>query len=210
MSIPLSRVRTGAPQLRGFGRPAVTLILALSTLAIVVTGAIFTDTDTRGSNTLSTGTVDISTGATTAIVSFSNMAPGDTTGPQTVTVTNNGSLELRYAITSTATNADAKNLAGELDLTVWAESSEVGGTVGTCETATAPLYNALALGTTTGTNVVGDPTQGAQTGDRTLSAAASEKLCFKVDLPSTTGNAFQGASTTATFDFKAEQTANNA
>ncbi len=195
---------------RRLWQSGVSFALAVATLTIAVTGAIFTDTDSRGGNTLSTGTVDISTGATTAIVSFSNMAPGDTTGPKTLTVSNNGTLQLRYAITSTATNADGKNLAGELDLTVWAESAEVGGTVGTCETPTSPLYNALALGTTTGTNIVGDPTQGAHTGDRTLNASASEKLCFKVDLPLLTSNLFQGASTTATFDFKAEQMANNA
>lgn len=191
-------------------RPAITLVLAVSTLAIAVTGAIFTDTDTRGSNTLSTGTVDISSGATTAIVSLANMAPGDSTGPQAVTVSNAGSLELRYALTSAATDIDGKGLAGQLDLSVWLESAESAGTAGTCETPTSPLYNAGVLGTTGGSNIVGDPTQGGQAGDRTLAAAASELLCFQVDLPSTTGNAFQDATTTATFNFEAEQTANNA
>ena len=199
-----------APSGRRLWQSGITFAVATATLAIAVTGAIFTDTDSRGSNTFSTGTVDISSGATTAIVSFSNMAPGDTTGPQTVTVSNDGSLQLRYAVTSTATDTDAKGLAGELDLTVWAESSEVGGTAGTCETPTSPLYDALALGTTTGTNVVGDPAQGADTGDRTLDAGISETLCFQVDLSSTTGNSFQDATTTATIDFVGEQTTNNA
>jgi hypothetical protein len=56
---------------------------------------------------------------------------------------------------------------------------------------------------------VGDASQGSQAGDRSLDAATSEILCFRVSLPSSTGNAFQGATTTATFTFSAEQTANN-
>ena len=196
--------------IRGVWRPAASFALAISTLAVVVTGAIFTDTDTRGSNTLSTGTVDISSGATSAIVSLSNMAPGDSTGAQGVTVSNDGSLELRYTLTSTTTDTDGKALAGQLDLSVWLESDEAGGTPGTCETPTAALYDAGVLGTTGGSNIVGDPTQGGQAGDRTLAAAASELLCFQVDLPVDTGNAFQDATTTATFAFLAEQTANNA
>jgi hypothetical protein len=46
-------------------------------------------------------------------------------------------------------------------------------------------------------------------GDRTLAAAAVETLCFRVSLPGATGNAFQGAATTATLTFDSEQTKNN-
>ena len=59
------------------------------------------------------------------------------------------------------------------------------------------------------TAALGDPTVGAQAGDRTLAGLASEILCFQAALPAATGNAFQGATTTATFTFSAEQTANN-
>ena len=55
----------------------------------------------------------------------------------------------------------------------------------------------------------GNPAAGAQAGDRTLAAAANETLCFRVTLPSGTGNAYQSATTTTTFTFDAEQTANN-
>jgi hypothetical protein len=58
-------------------------------------------------------------------------------------------------------------------------------------------------------NVIGDPTTGSQAGDRTLAASANEVLCFSVILPLGTGNTSQGVTTTATFDFVAEQTANN-
>ena len=71
------------------------------------------------------------------------------------------------------------------------------------------VYATGDLGSTTGVNVIGNPAQGAQTGDRTLNAGASETLCFNVSLPLSTGNAYQALSTTATFAFDAEQTANN-
>ena len=57
--------------------------------------------------------------------------------------------------------------------------------------------------------LVGDSTSGADTGDRVLAASASETLCFRAELPLSTGNSFQGATTTATFNFVSEQTANN-
>ena len=57
--------------------------------------------------------------------------------------------------------------------------------------------------------VFGNPTQGAQAGDRALGAASNEQLCFVAALPLSTGNAFQAATTTVSFTFDAEQTKNN-
>ena len=58
--------------------------------------------------------------------------------------------------------------------------------------------------------LTGNPAQGAQGGDRDLSAAAFDDLCIVADLDLiTTGNAFQNASTVVTFHFDAEQTKNN-
>ncbi|MCP5025756.1 MAG: hypothetical protein GY929_05675, partial [Actinomycetia bacterium] len=70
------------------------------------------------------------------------------------------------------------------------------------------LYSGV-LGTLATTTVFGDVTQGSQAGDRVLAAAANEALCFNVSLPLGAANSAQGLSTTATFDFVAEQTANN-
>ena len=42
-----------------------------------------------------------------------------------------------------------------------------------------------------------------------LASGANETLCFRVTLPSGTGNPYQAATTTTTFTFDAEQTANN-
>lgn len=187
------------------------LALAGATIGVAATGAVFTDTASVGANTFSTGTVDISTGNTSPIVSYyttPKMVPGDSAAG-TVTVTNAGNVEMRYAITSTTTE---NPLAAQLDLVIWAEAAEGEDANVTCD-PTPPattLYGAGDLGSTTGTNVVGNPAQGSQTGDRTLAASASEQLCFKVSLPLATGNDYQNLQTTATFAFAAEQTKNNA
>ncbi len=189
-----------------FRKLLVLLIIVGITAGFAGVGsALFTSTASIDSNTFTTGTVVISTNPTTAAVTYSNMAPGDqTTAP--ITVTNGGTLQLRYAVSSTATNADSKGLMSQLVLTIKSG-------VTTCTNAGfsgsgTQLYSA-ALGSVSGINVIGDPATGAQTGDRTLAASASEVLCFNVALPSGTGNAYQNATTTATFTFAAEQTANN-
>jgi len=169
----------------------------------VASNAIFTDSQDVDANTFSTGTVDISTDPTTALVTFSNMAPGDkVTNP--ITVTNAGSLELRYAVTSTTTE---DTLAAQLDLTI--KTGVTTCTNAGFDTDGTVIYGPGDLGSAAGIDVIGDPTPGEDTGDRTLAASADEDLCFHVELPTSTGNTYQGLTTTATFTFAAEQTANN-
>lgn len=184
---------------------AITAIVLLALGAAGIKGvlAVFTDSQAVGANTFATGSVDISTAPTTALVTYAAMAPGDqVTSP--ITVSNDGSLDLRYAITSSTTE---DTLAGQLDLTVKSG-------VTTCTNAGfgadgTVVYGAASLGSTTGINVVGNPAQGAQAGDRALTAGANEPLCFNVSLPLSSGDAYQGLTTTATFTFQAEQTKNN-
>jgi hypothetical protein len=131
----------------------------------------------------------------------SAVAPGDrVTAP--IRLSNDGTMPYRYSVTSTATNADSKALAGQLDLTIKAG-------VTTCSdrgfaTDGTVLYGPAKLGSVAGVDVIGDPTQGFQMGDRTLDATETEALCMQVVLPPRTRNAFQGASTTATATFYAE------
>jgi hypothetical protein len=181
----------------------ILLIVAITTTVISTTGALFTDTQSVGANTFSTGTIDISTSPASALVTFSDMAPGDkVTNP--ITVTNGGSLQLRYAIQSTTTE---DSLAGQLDMTI--KTGVTTCTNAGFDTDGTVAYGPDDLGSTTGVDAVGDATQGADTGDRTLDASAEEVLCFQVSLPLSTGNSYQGLNTTATFDFISEQTANN-
>ena len=178
----------------------------LSTGGLAGTAALFTDTQAVGANTFTTGTLDLTAAPATAIVTFSGMAPGSKT-VGAVTVTNGGSLQMRYAISSVTTE---NTLAGLIDLTIWDEAAE-SVVDGSCD-ANAPasvLYGPADLGTTSGINLVGDPATGAQAGDRVLNNSANEVLCFKAELPLATSNAAQGLTSTATLNFQAEQTANN-
>ncbi len=176
---------------------------SITTAVVGVTGAIFTDTQAVGANTFTAGTIDISAAPASAVVSFSDMAPGDES-VGAATVTNNGSLEMRYSVTS---NTTEDTLAAQLDMTIKVA-------VSTCTTAGfdvdgVVLYGPSDLGSVAGLNVIGDPAPGAQAGDRVLQGSDFEALCIRVSLPIGTGNAFQGLTTTATLNFSAEQTANN-
>jgi hypothetical protein len=133
------------------------------------------------------------------------MMPGDSVTDDVV-VENDGTAQLRYAMTTSSTNADGLGLRTVLTLTVREIDATLPATP--CDNFDGTLVlAATVLGATTAG--FGDPTAGADTGDRTLDAASNETLCFRVTLPSGTGNGFQGASTTTTFTFDAEQTASN-
>jgi hypothetical protein len=178
------------------------LLLSATGASWSLSGAIYTDTEAVGNNTFTVGTLDISASPATALFTATAMAPGDSaTAP--LTVSNDGSLDLRYAIES---DTDEDVLAAQLDLTIKSG-------VTTCDNTDwdadgTVLYNGI-LGSTSVETLVGDKTQGADTGDRTLAATANEELCFHVELPLTAPDASQGVTTTATFTFYAEQTVNN-
>jgi spore coat-associated protein N len=205
-------IQTASPSLADEAPPEntgrkVVGIAAIVVLLLAMLGAtslaLFTDQETIPNNTFQTGTVDLTVSPSTALVTTTPiMAPGDTfTAP--LTVTNSGTLGLRYAMASVTTE---NVLAGELVMTI-----KTGVT--TCDDASwaadgTSIYTGV-LGTMGGTDVLGDNATGAQAGDRTLAAAANEVLCFNVTLPINATNASQGVTSTATFTFDAEQTANN-
>lgn len=188
---------------------AVTLT-AVVALATVGTFALFTEQEVAGANTFSTGTVNIAAAPVSALVTFSGMLPGDTvTNPQVIS--NDGSAELRYSVSSTATDDDARGLKDQLVLTI--RTIDVTTPASPCDDFDGTQLYTGDLDSTDGllignpaTGQDGDPTTG---GDRTLAAAASETLCFQVILPTSTDNSFQDAATAATFTYDAEQTVNN-
>lgn len=190
-------------------RKVCSILLAgglIAALPWALTQAVFSDSASIGSNSFTTGTVDISTSPASAVVTYSAMAPGDST-TQSVTVTNGGTLSQRYAIAASATNSDSKGLKDALTLTI--KTVDVTTPSSPCDNFDGTQLYSGDIDSTAG-KLVGDSTQGAHTGDRTLAAGVSEALCLRVLLPTTTGNSSQNASTTATFTFDAEQTANNA
>ena len=185
-----------------FRKSLVFLLVAgiLATFGLAAS-ALFTAQATVTDNTFTTGTLALTASPTSAAITFSNMAPGDqVTAP--ITLTNSGTLDLRYAMQTAATNVDNKNLAGQLALKI-----KTGVT--TCSNAGFDGSGTSVYTGSLDSAAIGDPATGQQTGDRSVSASANEVLCFNASLPVDTGNAFQNATTTATLTFSAEQTKNN-
>jgi len=184
----------------------VLVLLALAVFLTAGTLALFTDSQDVPGNGFTTGTVDLSATPASALVTLNNMAPGDVT-TNSLVVSNSGTLSARYAITSVATDPDAKALKDQLVLDV--KAVDVTTPAIPCDNFDGtPLYTG-DLDDGAGGQIVGNPAQGSQAGDRVLASGMSETLCFRVSLPLSTGNAFQNATTTATFTFLAEQTSNN-
>jgi hypothetical protein len=185
-----------------FRKSLVLLIIAGLLATFALTGmALFTSTATVANNTFTTGTLVLTATPSTAAITYSNMAPGDqVTAP--IVLTNGGTLDLRYAMTSSSTNADGKGLMNQLQL-------QIKSGVTTCTNAGFGASGTQVYSGTLAAAAFGNPAQGQQPGDRTLAAGTNESLCFNASLPLTTDNTFQNATTTATFTFSAEQVANN-
>ena len=176
-------------------RGILALLLGLTTISLgagAYSLAIFTDSDTT-EGTFASGTIDI-TSSPDFDLSVPALFPGDTATAE-LTIDNDGTGEFRYAMTADAADA----LGNALELTVRAEGTDC-----------ATFDGALVSGPTILDDAAfGDPSTGADAGDRVLAAGASEVLCFRVELPLAAGNALQDQTSTATFTFDAEQTANN-
>ena len=190
---------------RGLAATVVTLTTGAA-LASAGTLAIFTDQQTIGANAFTAGSITLGVNPASALVTYSNMLPGDAVTSQLV-VSNSGANQYRYAISSSATNADTKALKDQLVLTI--KTVDATTPASPCNEFDGTQLYTGDLDSTAG-KLVGDAAQGAHSGDRTLNASGSETLCFRVSLPSAAGNAYEGAASTATFTFDAEQVANNA
>ena len=176
--------------------------------AAIVAGAMVVTLGIRSvsaDSSVSTAAVDIASSPAAAPIQFSGMSPGDEVVAP-MTVTNRGSMHLRYAMTS-LTREDF--LSAQLDMTVWSETAEfdLDEDCGLNPPA-AVLYGPDDLGGTTGVEIFGDPSPGTQPGDRLLAPGATERLCIRVSMPLDTGNEFQGTYTEATFSLVAEQDTN--
>ncbi|MBW3641046.1 MAG: M73 family metallopeptidase [Actinobacteria bacterium] len=174
----------------------IRVIAALGSLSGAVwagTFATFTDSATSAS-TFSSGTVDmeLNDDATDAYsfasLSTSNMKPGDVKYAA-LKVENAGSIASTYTMTSAESEAV---LSGQLQL----------GAVTGATTCDAAGYAAL---TTTVVIANGSLASAAISTARPLAAATSELLCFKVELPTASGDTFQGLTTTSTFTFSLTQ-----
>jgi hypothetical protein len=182
---------------------AAVLVPTIGTTALSI--ALFTDQESSAS-AFTTGTIVLDDVKIDALVlTTSALMPGDTVTDDVV-VENDGTAQLRYAMSTSSTNADSKALRDALTLVVKTVDVTTPGTPCNDFDGASTLYSGVIGAGTAG---FGDVTPGSQTGDRTLNAGANETLCFRVSLPSSTGNGAQGATTTTTFTFDAEQTSSN-
>ncbi len=150
-------------------------------------------------NSFTTGAVTLAASPSSELITLDSMAPGDrVTSP--ITVGNNGSLSLRYAMSSTATNNDSKGVKDRLVLVV---KSGVTTCTNSGFSDDGVLVYTGDMDSTDG-KIIGDETQGQQTGDRTLAPGESETLCFQAFLPMVAAGDYKTATTTATFTFNAE------
>jgi len=214
-----------------FLRPLLISAIALGVVSLIGASslALFTDTAQIQNSTFTTGTVDLDLSDSnetnaddlaTSDLTLSAMAPGDQVQPDNgITARNNGSLNLRYALYAKATDADSKHLKDQLEITI-REPDTSGANSGESPVLQCNDFDGTAIyGATTNFDgsavadtyvaIFGDSVSGAHAGDRALTASASEVLCFRVKLATTAPNSVQGATTTLTFEFRAEQTKNN-
>lgn len=173
------------------------LLLALGAASGLVWGgaySLFTDSAAAQSS-FSAGTVDLVVNneadddhAFTSL-DMNAMKPGDTRYAP-LTVANTGTLPFTYAMSTSASNVDGKNLRDQLTIEVRlvANTAACNQAGFNASTTTLAPQGALSAAAITG---------------RSLAASASEVACFRVALPSTVGDAFQGAATTATFTLSA-------
>lgn len=187
-------------------RVLATLTLALS-LAVLLGGTALAQFGSLRSGGFTQGSVSLTaTPDDNNFFTSGSVMPGDH-AVRGITVTNSGSLALRYAVTAVSAT---DGLASWLDLTIWNGTAE-GDTGDDCGQQPPPhtLYGPGDPGSPTGTRLIGDPAQGFQEGDRTLPAGASEKLCFMLAMPLSVGNSYQSSTASPEFRFHAEQTNEN-
>ena len=157
--------------------------------------ALFTDSVDE-SLAFSSGTLDL-VGSGATLLNVTDMAPGDVAYAP-LTLTNSGTLDLRWAMTSARTGDTA--FADALAFAVVPSA--------TCD-GTTSFATPLASGIAGSTFALGDPAAGADAGDQSLAPGAATELCFRVAFDVNAGNALQGSAADIALTFAAEQTQNN-
>ena len=161
-------------------------------LAGIGTWAYFLDIETSTANTLAAGTLDLSwTNESGVPLPFNvdSIAQGETVEAR-ISINNNGTLQLRYAMTTDVVSGTT--LADQLQCRLYDYENSV------------DLYN----GSLSGAHI-GDSAQGQQEGDRLVDGSSEDYLAIEITLPADTGDEFQSLSTNVTFNFIAEQAVNN-
>jgi spore coat-associated protein N len=189
----MSRLQALAAQPRLALGALLTLLLAAA--AVVGSGADFTATSANPANTFSSGTLTIGNSkAGTAVLSATNMRPGDPATTGDVDIENTGSLSGAFTLShGTIGDSDATNpLSAKLDLVVKDCGSFSGSTAPPCgDGDDVTIYSGTLAA------------MGQDLGLGNYAAAAKHRYRFSVQLNGAAGNQYQGDSSTVQFDFNA-------
>jgi hypothetical protein len=158
--------------------------LLLATGVAIGSGANFTASSANPSNAFASGTLAMTNSGSGAILSASNMRPGDSQSG-TVDISNSGSLSGAYSLAESALTG--ATLAGQLDLKV----VDCGDVSATPDCTTGPAVYTGKLDSLSLTSL------------GTFAAGETRRYEFTVTLPAATGNAFQGLSSSVQFDWSA-------
>jgi hypothetical protein len=171
------------------GRSVAVLATALAAVGVAVgAGADFTAQTANPSNTFSAGSLSMSNDKdNAAIFAPSNLVPGGPAQSGEVVIKNTGSVEGTFSLTrSVLTNSDAANpLADKINLVV----RDCG--TGTCDAGDPAVY----------TGTLADLTAAQPLG--VFAAGDEHRYEFSASLDSSAGDAHQGDSSTATFQWDA-------
>ncbi len=210
---------------RRLGATAAIFVLAGLGITSLTTNALFTDRETTAGDLL-TGTVDLGLGNFSFAMPTGGMAPGDVV-VQPITVTNSGSLQLRYAVSYLATKGvspspNPTNSAGTgavgtgdlrtvLTLNVFHVNAATDCVAGVTVPTDAGTATDLSASSPTYTKILGDPATGSQTGDSDIIGGGtdSQVLCVRLMMDPTSGNTYQNTAAHVSLQFDAEQVVNN-
>jgi spore coat-associated protein N len=165
------------------------LAVVLAAVGITVgSGANFTAHSANPANTFTAGTLSIGNSSASAILSATNLKPGDV-NVGTVDIQNSGSIPGTFSL-STSNAVDTASLLGQLDLKV--EDCGVFGTTGTpsCTSGTTLVYNGKA-------SSIGSKSLGS------FASNAKHRYQFTVSMPTDIANSFQGKTASVEFDWDA-------
>ncbi len=175
------------------------LTLLLSAAAVAGSGADFTASSANPSNTFASGTLTIGNSkAGVAVLSASNLRPGEAAQTGDVDIENTGSLSGAFTLArGTVTNTDVANpLAGKLNLTVTDCGAFTGPTPPTCgDGDDVSRYAGTVADMGTPGHAVGAL--------GTFAAGDKHRYRFTVALDGSADNAHQGDGATVQFDFNA-------
>ncbi len=169
------------------------------------TWAYFSDTETSTGNQLTAGTLDLKTddvdGVTQTLLA-SNMAPGDTVGPQTITLKNIGSINganLTLAFSYTETD----NSPNPIDMSANATAANI--EVTTLNYGGSSLLSSVSDNNSNSYKDIEDLKNADLSGQSGINASASQEFEIAVQLRTSTGNAFQADGINVTMSFTLNQ-----